>query len=332
VGVRASALAGFLMLALLAWPGVVAAQAPVGKCAACHLETGDERLAAPARAFDGDIHKAKGFGCVACHGGDANADGMEAMSPAKGFVGKPSRQLSLGERMKCELAAALLPCMWSFAEIGQALAARGLPAEPRYDAPKSNMELLAAQVMTSVKDASIELLRGTVANVISGEPLHIELPAQGLLYRFAKLYANQSAEDAHFSLRYVHRGAGFAGLAAARGLARAPFDVVVVDRANHHLFQPLLYQVATAGLSPLPRSSGIVHSGRRPSWSMSILLDARHGRGPAVPRRPRRRRPSTKAMASSILLIVYGTVVLSFENRQYSSSPCAVKVPSGLPH
>ena len=38
------------------------------------------------------------------------------------------------------------------------------------------------------------------------------MPTQGLLYRFAKLYANQSEEDARFSMRYVHRSAGFAGL------------------------------------------------------------------------------------------------------------------------
>lgn len=45
-------------------------------------------------------------------------------------------------------------------------------------------------------------------------------------------------------------GCGFAGLYCARALARAPVRVTLVDRRNHHLFQPLLYQVATAGLSP----------------------------------------------------------------------------------
>src|SRR5712691_2911383 len=45
-------------------------------------------------------------------------------------------------------------------------------------------------------------------------------------------------------------GGGFAGLEAARALARAPVDVTVLDRHNYHLFQPLLYQVATAGLEP----------------------------------------------------------------------------------
>lgn len=45
-------------------------------------------------------------------------------------------------------------------------------------------------------------------------------------------------------------GGGFAGLWAARSLRRTPADVVLIDRQNHHLFQPLLYQVATAALSP----------------------------------------------------------------------------------
>ncbi len=52
-------------------------------------------------------------------------------------------------------------------------------------------------------------------------------------------------------------GAGFAGLSAAQGLSRAAVDVTVIDRQNHHLFQPLLYQVATAGLSPADIASPI---------------------------------------------------------------------------
>lgn len=45
-------------------------------------------------------------------------------------------------------------------------------------------------------------------------------------------------------------GGGFGGLSVARGLASAPVRVTLLDRSNHHLFQPLLYQVAMAGLSP----------------------------------------------------------------------------------
>src|SRR5260370_37564997 len=45
-------------------------------------------------------------------------------------------------------------------------------------------------------------------------------------------------------------GAGLGGLNAAQIAARAPVSITVIDRKNHHTFQPLLYQVATAGLSP----------------------------------------------------------------------------------
>ncbi|MEJ8568632.1 hypothetical protein [Elongatibacter sediminis] len=91
-----------------------------------------------------------------------------------------------------------------------------VPADPRYAAPKTNMDLITAGVAATLRDASAELLRGAVdgalKSVITGEPLHIELPTQGIRYRFAKLYANQSPEDARFRLRYVHPTAGFAGL------------------------------------------------------------------------------------------------------------------------
>jgi NADH dehydrogenase len=50
--------------------------------------------------------------------------------------------------------------------------------------------------------------------------------------------------------RVVIIGGGFGGLTAAQALRRAPVDVILIDRVNHHLFQPLLYQVATAALSP----------------------------------------------------------------------------------
>ena len=57
--------------------------------------------------------------------------------------------------------------------------------------------------------------------------------------------------------RIVIVGAGFGGLSAAKALAGEPFDVTVIDRHNYHLFQPLLYQVATASLSPAEIASPI---------------------------------------------------------------------------
>ena len=74
--------------------------------------------------------------------------------------------------------------------------------------------------------------------------------------------------------RVVVLGGGFGGLAAARGLARAPVDVTLVDRTNHHLFQPLLYQVATAGLSPAEIASPIRRILRRQGNTRVLLGEA----------------------------------------------------------
>src|SRR5689334_10899989 len=65
---------------------------------------------------------------------------------------------------------------------------------------------------------------------------------------------SRSARSEPPKMRQKHRvvilGGGFAGLNAAQKLRRAPVDVTLIDRRNFHLFQPLLYQVATGSLSP----------------------------------------------------------------------------------
>src|SRR5215472_12169016 len=50
--------------------------------------------------------------------------------------------------------------------------------------------------------------------------------------------------------RIVIVGGGFGGLAAAKALKNVPAEIILIDRTNHHLFQPLLYQVATSALAP----------------------------------------------------------------------------------
>ena len=68
-------------------------------------------------------------------------------------------------------------------------------------------------------------------------------------------------------------GAGFGGLEAAKRLAGGDVDVTVIDRRNHHLFQPLLYQVATAALSPADIAAPI-RSILRGAKNVRVLLDA----------------------------------------------------------
>lgn len=73
--------------------------------------------------------------------------------------------------------------------------------------------------------------------------------------------------------RVVIIGAGFGGLAAVQALAGAAADITVIDRHNYHLFQPLLYQVATAALSPADIAWPIRHILRRQK-NTTVLLDA----------------------------------------------------------
>jgi len=76
-----------------------------GSCVECHGSLPDDRLGTPARLFPTDIHAERGFGCVACHGGDASAPGFEAMDPARGFVGRPRGRILLETCGRCHSSA-----------------------------------------------------------------------------------------------------------------------------------------------------------------------------------------------------------------------------------
>lgn len=75
--------------------------------------------------------------------------------------------------------------------------------------------------------------------------------------------------------RVVIVGGGFGGLNLARALAKSPVQVTLVDRRNHHLFQPLLYQVATAALNPSDIAIPIRRILRRQSNAEVLLAEAR---------------------------------------------------------
>src|SRR3954451_6908160 len=68
-------------------------------------------------------------------------------------------------------------------------------------------------------------------------------------------------------------GGGFGGLTAAQSLGDAPVRVTLLDRTNHHLFQPLLYQVATAGLSAAEIASPIRSVLRKQKNTRVLLAD-----------------------------------------------------------
>ena len=66
-------------------------------------------------------------------------------------------------------------------------------------------------------------------------------------------------------------GAGFGGIEAAKALRRAPVRITLIDRQNHHCFQPLLYQVATAALSPADIAWPIRHI-LRGQMNVTVLM------------------------------------------------------------
>jgi NADH dehydrogenase len=75
----------------------------------------------------------------------------------------------------------------------------------------------------------------------------------------------------HSARRVIVIGGGFAGLSAVRGLHQAAAEILLIDRSNHHNFQPLLYQVATAGLAAPSISAPLRHILRR-QRNVTVLM------------------------------------------------------------
>src|SRR6478735_11996851 len=71
--------------------------------------------------------------------------------------------------------------------------------------------------------------------------------------------------------RIVIVGCGFAGIAAARALKRSDADIILIDRRNHHIFQPLLYQVATSVLAPSEIAAPLRQLAKRQK-NVSVML------------------------------------------------------------
>ncbi len=84
--------------------------------------------------------------------------------------------------------------------------------------------------------------------------------------------------------RVVIIGGGFGGLSVVNELRKSPVDVTVIDRCNYHLFQPLLYQVATGSLSPANIASPLRNVLQKPEehaaccWAKRYIIDAANRR------------------------------------------------------
>jgi NADH:ubiquinone reductase (H+-translocating) len=109
-------------------------------------------------------------------------------------------------------------------------------------------------------------------------------------------------------------GAGFGGLSAAHGLANTDADVTVIDRRNYHLFQPLLYQVATAGLSPAQIAQPIRSILRKAANARVIM-----GRVTGVDRQRRIVRLADREVAYDTLVLATGSRHAYFGHDEWES-------------
>ncbi|KAF1687133.1 FAD-dependent oxidoreductase [Pseudoxanthomonas broegbernensis] len=116
-------------------------------------------------------------------------------------------------------------------------------------------------------------------------------------------------------------GGGFAGLWATRALAKAPLRITLLDRSNHHLFQPLLYQVATAGLSAPDIAAPLRHILRR-QCNVQVRLGEATGIDPAA------RRVALAdggALGFDYLLLASGATHAYFGNDQWAAHAPGLK-------
>jgi NADH dehydrogenase len=116
-------------------------------------------------------------------------------------------------------------------------------------------------------------------------------------------------------------GGGFGGLAAARALKGAPVRATLIDRRNHHLFQPLLYQVATAALSPADIASPIRHVLRKNTRLEVVMAE--------VVRVDRERRrvvlDDGEAIAYDFLILAAGAVDRYFGHDEWAARAPGLK-------
>lgn len=117
-------------------------------------------------------------------------------------------------------------------------------------------------------------------------------------------------------------GGGFGGLAAAKHLRGKPVDVTVIDRTNHHLFQPLLYQVATAGLAPSDITVPI-------RWILRNERNANVVMGEVVKIDPARREVTVDSLATpvgyDILIVAAGSRHSYFGHAAWESNAPGLK-------
>src|SRR5437868_5679925 len=120
--------------------------------------------------------------------------------------------------------------------------------------------------------------------------------------------------------RIVVIGGGFAGLWAVRHLAKAPAEITLIDRSNHHLFQPLLYQVATAGLAAPSIAAPLRHI-LRGQDNVTVLM----GEVRSIDAAAREVRLADRTLGYDYLLVASGATHAYFGHDQWTAHAPGLK-------
>ena len=115
-------------------------------------------------------------------------------------------------------------------------------------------------------------------------------------------------------------GGGFAGLAVAKGMKKAPVKITLIDKSNHHLFQPLLYQVATGGLSPADVASPLRYIFKRQK-NVSVVL----GEVAQIDERNQLVLTADGSFRYDTLVIAAGSRASFFGNKQWQKNAVPLK-------
>jgi NADH dehydrogenase/putative oxidoreductase len=187
--------------------------------------------------------------------------GAAVLSSALPFAGLARRVVEALDRFGQPLGLLALRLfmaafLWALAPIAAVLLAAGLVT--RLVAALSVIVLAAAGSMGAGPPELIYWLMALGLLVLHGGGLlSVDEPIDRLLRRRFPQLSGKPAFSLDDAPHVVIVGAGFGGLAAARGLRWAKARITLIDRRNYHLFQPLLYQVATASLSPADIATSI---------------------------------------------------------------------------
>lgn len=148
-----------------------------------------------------------------------------------------------------------------------------LPVGPHYGTPDSTMDLVVGGVWANPRVAGNEALRraSDAYQTQMGQPLRLSVPAQGVHFAFEKLYANQSREEAGFSIRYLSAEANQAGLLAS-GLGVLLIWLGIAAIASRRVLLPRGIAVASlvAGLAILIGTIGYL--GTSPIVASAVAL------------------------------------------------------------